>query len=68
MLEQNCIHLRFAVETMGPWCHDAIKFINTLGKLLRTKTEERRTTFNLKQRKKRTFSDSQLLDEISYIL
>lgn len=39
----NYIILPFAVETLGPWCKDAIKFIDALGKLLISSTGEVRS-------------------------
>lgn len=40
----------FAVETLGPWCQDAINFTLTLGKLICSVTGEKRSTSFLRQR------------------
>lgn len=40
--EQNYLIIPFAVETIGPWCSEAIKFTNELGKLMSKATGEQR--------------------------
>lgn len=50
LLEQNYIILPFAVETLGPWCAEAIHFIDILGNLIKERTNEPRAKMYLKQR------------------
>lgn len=80
LLDQNYIIIPFAVETLGPWCHEAVKFIKILGKLISSKTGEAKSTIYLKQRISLaiqrsnsasvmgTFNNSEPLNEIYYIL
>ena len=81
LLEQNYIILPFAVETLGPWCSEAIEFIDILGNLIKERTSEPRAKIYLKQRiglaiqrtnaarVMGTFGDDHKgLDEIFYIL
>ena len=71
----------FAVETLGPWCIEGIRFIDILAKLIEERTFEKKTKMYLKQRISialqrsnaacvmGTFEgDFQKLDEIYYIL
>ena len=50
LLDQNYIILPFAVETLGPWCVEAIQFIDILGKLIQENTAESKAKIFLKQR------------------
>lgn len=50
LLDQNYIILPFAVETLGPWCDEAIQFIDTLGNLIQEQTCEFKAKTYLKQR------------------
>lgn len=50
LTRQNYEFIPFAVETMGPWCTEAIQFINKLGHMISLKNCEPRSTFYLKQR------------------
>ena len=81
LIEDNYIIVPFAIETLGPWSTKAIKFIDTLGKLLENVTNEKRSKMYLKQRISialqrsnaacimGTFDgDLKKLDEIYYIL
>lgn len=80
LLEQNYIILPFAVETLGPWCSEAIQFVDRLGKLLVNATGEKNSKIYLKQRISlaiqrsnaacvmATFDDSESMNEIFYIL
>jgi len=36
------------VETLGPWCYDAVKFINTLGNSLNLVSGEFKSKYYLK--------------------
>jgi len=47
--EQNYLIIPFAVETLGPWCTEAIKFTNDLGKLMFKATGEPRVKLFFKQ-------------------
>lgn len=49
-IRQNYLFLTFAVETMGPWCVEAIKFVEDLGRIISEKTCDARSMFFLKQR------------------
>ena len=40
LIRQNYEFIPFAVETMGPWCTEAIKFINKLGHMISLKNFE----------------------------
>ncbi|XP_037029306.1 uncharacterized protein LOC119069340 [Bradysia coprophila] len=81
LIEDNYIIIPFAIETLGPWCTEAIKFIDVLGKLLANVTNEKKSKLYLKQRISialqrsnaacimGTFDgDLKKLDEIYYIL
>lgn len=81
LLEQNYIILPFAVETLGPWCSEAIKFVDILGNLIKERTSEPKSKIFFKQRigislqrtnaacVMGTFGDSlRDMDEIFYIL
>ena len=81
LLEDNYIIVPFAIETLGPWCTEAIQFVDTLGKLLVNVTNEKKSKMYLKQRISialqrsnaacimGTFEgDMKKLDEIYYIL
>lgn len=50
LVERNYHFVPFAVETMGPWCMEAIKFFDEMGKMIATKTDEPRSKSFLKQR------------------
>ena len=50
LLEQNYIILPFAVETLGPWCSEAIHFVDILGNLIKERTGEPKSKIYLKQR------------------
>ena len=50
LLDQNYIIVPFAVETLGPWCAEAIEFIEKLGNLIQERTGEGRAKIYLKQR------------------
>lgn len=81
LADQNYIILPFAIETLGPWCKEALDFINILGKLIEERTNEPKSTIYIKQRISialqrsnaacvmGTFDgDFKELDEIFYIL
>jgi hypothetical protein len=81
LLDQNYIILPFAVETLGPWCAEAIKFIDVLGNLIQERTGESKAKVYLKQRIGITIQRSNAasvmgtfgedfkgLDEVYYIL
>lgn len=81
LLDQNYIILPFAVETLGPWCAEAINFIDILGNLITERTNEPKSKIYLKQRISGTIQRSNTasvmgtlgdnykgLDEIFYIL
>ncbi len=38
IIADNYIFLPFACETLGPWCDEAVDFVNKLGKILNTST------------------------------
>lgn len=40
IIEQNYLFLPFSVETLGPWCEEAIDFIHVLGKKIANCTGE----------------------------
>lgn len=50
LLDQNYTILPFAVETLGPWCVEAIKFIDIFGNLIQERTCEDKAKVYLKQR------------------
>lgn len=50
MSSNNYVLLAFAVETMGPWSDEAIKFIDTVGKKLQDLSGDKRSKFYLIQR------------------
>lgn len=50
LIDRNYHFVPFSVETMGPWCEDAIKFVDELGKMIELKTNEPRSKTFLKQR------------------
>jgi len=80
LLEQNYLILPFAVETLGVWCSEAIRFIDKLGKMISQVTGENKSKMYLKQRISLaiqrsnaarvmgTFDVSENMNEIFYIL
>lgn len=80
IVADNYIFLPFACETLGPWCEEAVKFIESLGKILRMTTGDRKSKLYLKQRISlaiqranaacvmKTFDSSAKLDEVYYII
>ncbi len=50
IVEDGHHFLPFAVETLGPWCQEAINFISILGKKITNETGEQRATSFLRQR------------------
>ncbi|XP_037030849.1 uncharacterized protein LOC119070553 [Bradysia coprophila] len=82
LLDQGYFILPFAVETFGPWCEEAIRFVDILGNLIFERTGEGRSKTYLKQRigialqrsnaacVMGTFRENEFerLDEIFYIL
>ena len=82
LTDQGYYILPFAIETLGPWCDEAIRFVNVLGELISERTGETRSKTYLKQRigialqrsnaasVMGTFRDDEFerLDEIFYIL
>ncbi len=50
LIDQNYYFVPVAVETMGPWSAESIKFFNELGKILSQKTDDPRSKIFLKQR------------------
>lgn len=80
LIDQNYSFISFAVETMGPWCKEAKKFVNELCKMIKIKTSELRTKAFLKQRISMaiqkgnaasvmgTFLESEDMAEIFYLL
>ena len=80
LIEQNYKFIPFAVETMGPWCYEAKKFVDELSKMITIKTNEPRTKSFLKQRISiaiqkgnaasvmGTFAQTESMEEIFYLL
>ena len=80
LIADNYIFLPFACETLGPWCEEAVKFIDKLGKMIHLATGEKRSKQYLKQRISialqrtnaarvmGTFDGATKLDEIFYII
>lgn len=50
IIEDNYIFVPFAVETMGPWCQEAIDFVEELGNLTATVTGEDKSRCYIMQR------------------
>ena len=48
--DQNYFFVPFAVETLGPWCDDAIDLVNSLGNRINLITGEPNSKLYLKQR------------------
>ena len=80
LINQNYLFVPFAVETMGPWNEEAIRFFNELTKRIAIKTHEPRSGTFLRQRLSiaiqrgnaaavmGTFRSNDKMDEIFYIL
>lgn len=80
LVEQNYNFIPFAVETMGPWCKEAKKFVTELCRMISIKTNELRAKTFLKQRISMaiqkgnaasvmgTFVESEDMGEIFYLL
>lgn len=80
LINQNYLFVPFAVETMGPWSHEAIGFFNVLSKMLILKTNEPRAKSFLMQRLSMaiqrgnaaavmgTFRENEKMDEVFYLL
>ena len=74
------IFVPFACETLGPWCSEAIQFVQQLGNIMNQVTGEPRSKLYMKQRiglaiqrtnaarVMGTFENSAKLDEIFYVL
>ena len=79
MSSNNYILLAFAVETMGPWSDEALKFIDKIGKKLQELSGDKRSKFFLVQRISmeiqrynaacimETMSQTHQLDEVFYL-
>jgi len=80
LIADNYIFLPFACETLGPWCEEAVKFVDKLGKLIQSATGEKRSKQYLKQRLSvalhrsnaasvmGTFDSTAKLEEVFYII
>lgn len=80
LINQNYYFVPFAVETMGPWCADALHFFDILSRKIALKTNEPRSKSFLKQRISMaiqrgnaasvmgTFRDCDKMNEIFYLL
>lgn len=80
LTNQGYLFVPFAVETMGPWCDEAIRFFDELAKRIAIKTNEPRSGTFLRQRLSiaiqrgnaaavmGTFRSNDKMDEIYYIL
>jgi len=79
LIEQNYHFVPFAVETMGPWCAEAMKFFHEVSKMIELKTQEPRSKSFLLQRLSMaiqkgnaaavmgTFPQSERMEEIFYL-
>lgn len=47
MISLNNFFVSFAVKTLGPWCEDAKRFIDTNGNILASITREPKSEVNL---------------------
>jgi len=76
----NYLFVPLAFETLGPWCEEAIDFVNTVGRMIQAKTGEPRSTSYFKQRISiaiqrgnaisvmGTLGEGEKMDEIFYLL
>lgn len=78
--DPNYIFIPFAIETLGPWCTEAISFMNSIGSLIHQKTGDPKSKTYIIQRISvaiqrgnsasimGSFNNSNKLEEIFYIL